>query len=85
MGTDSNMWKGHVSEADLETRWQELAWRVNAELKKDAVPVGQKLVRFLEVLVQCQSSAGGRLLAVVPEASRQLATAQINIPEGEHR
>jgi hypothetical protein len=45
-GRKLNVFKGNVPKAELDERWQELAWRVNFGFHKDSAITGEMLIAF---------------------------------------
>jgi hypothetical protein len=85
LGSELHIWKGRVSDDKLETRWHELAWRINSGFNKSNVPAGSKLIGFLNVLTLYQSSTAGSSPPVCSEARRAAEMRAITVPSGEHR
>ena len=54
LGAKLSIWKGGVPDAELNDRWQELAWRVNEGFHRESSCVGDKIVKFMLVLAERQ-------------------------------
>jgi hypothetical protein len=85
-GRKLNVFKGNVPKAELDERWQELAWRVNFGFHKDSAITGEMLIAFFQSVRESRMAAAGNH-GELPAARRAAELLLLEVPktQGQNR
>ena len=85
LGTTLQLFRGNVALEDMIKRWQELAWRVNEGIHERETPLGDKLLVYLNILVEEQRASGAQNPFAPPPSRRTVLVDQIAVPDAPVR
>ena len=85
LGTSLCIWAGSSAASDLDSRWQELTWRINTDIHRRDVEAGARFLAGVNLLRECQIASEGNTHGNRRVPGRDIALSQIADPTEQVR